>query len=207
MTVLLPVFVLAVLCAIAAVYSFYKKRSNRYTDNKQMLQANPFEKVLYIFGAGLGPLYTYMLTVAMAPFRCLKQVDNTFTLVPSPSLDCFDKQWNDNWATIILGLLVVLAIPAFFISVLVKYRNSFNSNTFNFRYAYLISGVKPQFYYWNVFLLFRKASIVMLIDLTNDFDPFLRTFLVAMMLLFFMFVDTMAQPRPEDSSSRVFSLL
>jgi hypothetical protein len=197
---------MAVLLFLAFVLFIFEKRKNPSV-LKQKLHANPFEKAMWIFGAGVGPLYTYLISVAMAPFRCLKQIDGSYTLVPSPNLDCFDAQWNRNLATIMLGLLMVFLIPTFFIYILWKYRPDFSSNVFHFRYGYLVSGVKPKFYWWNILQLCRKTLVVMMIDLTNGSDPFLRTFLVIIIMFGFMHVESLLRPRPETSSSRSFSLL
>jgi hypothetical protein len=174
---------------------------------QKRLHANPFEKSIFIIGSGLGPLYTFLITIALSPFRCLKQVDDSLTLVPSPNLDCYDANWSQNWGTILLGLSYIILIPAYFIFVLWRNRSNFESNQFYFRYRYLISGLKPQFYWWNVYQLLRKTLLVMMIDLTNSFDDFARKYLVFIALLGGMLVETLLQPRIKDSASRNFSIL
>jgi hypothetical protein len=203
-TVLLPISVFLGFLFIASLV--WKYGENREFWEKR-LRANPFERAGFLFGAALTPMYTYILSVAMAPFRCYKQGDGSYSLVPSPNLDCYDEQWWNQWAVITLGLLYVILIPVFFMFVLWKNRGHFTSNKFIFRYGYLISGLKSSFYWWNVYQLFRKTALVMVIDLTNSFDPFLRTFFVIIVLLFSMIMEVLLQPRQEEGFSRTASIL
>jgi hypothetical protein len=185
------------------VNSFQKWRD--LTIVLQNNKANPFDRAIYLYGAGLGPLYTYLISVALSPFRCLRQEDGSLTLVASPSLDCFDIRWRGNWASIGIGLLNVILVPSIFIYVLWKYRRDFFDNKeFLFRYGYLTTGLKRKYYWWNVFQLFRKTLLVTTIDLSNNLNTFLRMFLVIGVLLCSILLETLCQPRQESSMSRYF---
>jgi hypothetical protein len=104
LTVLLPMFVLSILLLIAIIVQQYRKRENPHYWDKRLFP-NPFERAIFLFGSGLSPLYTYIISVAMAPFRCFEQFDGSYSLVPSPNLDCYDDQWRSHWIAITIGLL------------------------------------------------------------------------------------------------------
>jgi hypothetical protein len=72
--VLSPFIFFAVLLLIAGIVHLNERRTNPLA-LKEKRKANPFERALFMFGSSLGPLYTYLISVAMAPFRCLSQPD------------------------------------------------------------------------------------------------------------------------------------
>jgi hypothetical protein len=152
-------------------------------------------------------LYTSIMTMALAPFRCFKQVDGSFTLVPASNFNCYDDEWNKRLFPTMIGLMYVPLIPLFFIWILWKHKNNLKNNSFVFRYGYLIARLKPGLYWWNVFQLLRKALLVMLIDLTNNLDPFLRIFAVVLVLFALLFLETSLRPYNNDMISQVSSLV
>jgi hypothetical protein len=204
--VLLPIIALATLLLIAAIVFVREKHKNPHV-YAQKTRATPFERAMVVFGSCLVPMYTYLISVSMSPFRCFEQDNGSLTLVPSSNLDCYDELWSKNWPIITLGLLYVILIPGFFIFILWKYRGNHYNNTFYFRYGYLVAGLKPQFYWWNVFQLFRKSLVVMMIDLSNSLNTFLRMFLVVTVLLSGTLIETLLQPRREENVSRYFGLM
>jgi hypothetical protein len=104
--------------------------------------ANPFERAIFMYSNGLLALYTFIISIALAPFRCFKQEDGSQTLVPASSHNCFDSAWKQNGLTISLGLIYVMIIPLYFAGILVLYHknNRVSSNYFEFRYGFLVRG-------------------------------------------------------------------
>jgi hypothetical protein len=176
--------------------------------NSQQSRGNPHEKVVFLFGAGIAQWYTFIITIALSPFRCKLQIDGSYTLTASPSLDCYDYQWMKNWPIICIGLSYILLIPAYFFFILWKNRNNLTDPHFIRRYGYLILGIKPKLYWWNVFQLLRKTFLVMMIDLSNSLDSMMRVFLVLVALLAGMFFESLVQPRKDqNASSQTYVLL
>jgi hypothetical protein len=55
---------------------------------RHRISAHPFEKALSIYIFLLTSLYTFIVSVALSPFRCYPQADGSYTLIPNPSQDC-----------------------------------------------------------------------------------------------------------------------
>jgi hypothetical protein len=161
---------------------------------KRRAISNPFERAVNIYIAISVGMYIYMLTVALEPFRCFKQFDNSFTLVSSPSLDCFDGTWSNHWFSILLGLFYIIAMPGSIIFIFWKYRFSLNTNFFIWRFGLLTSRFKRQYYWWSLYVLAKKTLLVMLVDLTNDYNAQLRSFMVLLVLIFTMCVESLCKP-------------
>jgi hypothetical protein len=192
----LPWISLGVLFASAWIsVQIFQRKDPKFMESK--LKPNPYERAIFLYSSGLSSMYTFICSIGLAPFRCYEQDDGSQTLVPAPSLDCFDSRWKENWFLVLLGLSYVIFIPLYFFWILWMYKQNEYSNTFHFQYGFIVRGLKKKFYWWNLFQMLRKAVVVMLVDLTSTYNVYLRTFLVIMTLLFGMFVETILQPREE----------
>jgi hypothetical protein len=191
---------------LVSVSFFILKRNNPnlLTDKRK---PNPFDRAVFLYFSGLAALYTYIISLAMAPFRCLQQFDGSLTLVRSPELDCYDVEWRKHWFVIVLGLSYIIAVPACFGYILWTYHRNKYSNAFQFRFGFLVRGYKKNFYWWSLFQLFRKTFLVMVIDLSSSYNPYLRTLMVLLVLLSTVLVEAITQPRIEGSLSRMLTTL
>jgi hypothetical protein len=136
LAVAFPIIIGACLFLIAVIgHLFLKKLHPELLQSKRI--PSPFERAINLC---LSSLYTFIISFAMAPFRCFAQADGSFTLVPSPDLDCFDNQWIRNWPLICLGLLYILVIPIYFVCILYFYKPKQMSNAFYFRFGFLVLG-------------------------------------------------------------------
>jgi hypothetical protein len=87
------------------------------------------------------------------------------------------------------------------------YRKDQASNEFHFRYGFFIGAYKKEYYWWGLFQMFRKAFLVMVIDLSNSYNAYLRTFLVLIVFISTMLIESLLQPRYEASLSRSLNLV
>jgi hypothetical protein len=122
-------------------------------------------------------------------------------MVASPDIDCYDDVWNKHWFSIFFGLQYIILIPAFIVSVLWKNRKMVDSNVFQWRFGLLTSRYKPQFFWWSLYLLAKKTVVVMLIDLTNDFSVFLRSYLVLLVLVTALVIESLCKPLKRSNQS------
>jgi hypothetical protein len=202
----LPLVSLGLIFAIAWIsVEILKRKDPKLMESK--LKPNPYERAIFLYSWGLSSMYTSICSMGLAPFRCYKQDDGSQTLVPAPYLDCFDSKWRENWFPILLGLSYIILIPTFFIWILWSYKQNQFSNSFHFRYGFIVRGLKKEFYWWNLWQMLRKAVVVMMVDLTSTYNVYLRTFLVVMILLIGMFVETILQPREEMGVATFVSVM
>jgi hypothetical protein len=95
--------------------AFCRKRLNSIS------LANEFHKAISSFLLVFTTLYTFVLTNSFSVFRCFPQDDSTYTLISSPSLDCYDSLWFQNIWLIIVNLLIIVFSPI--VLFLILYRN------------------------------------------------------------------------------------
>jgi hypothetical protein len=204
----LPVIALVFCLLIAVMANHMMKRRNAAASKRQRnFTASPFDRAIQFYCLGLVAMYTFIINIALSPFRCYEQEDRTMTLVPAPYLNCFDSQWKENWPTVVIGLLYIILIPCFFFRVLVLYRSSRQSNIFHFRFGFLVKGYRAEYYWWGLFQMLRKTLLVLVIDLSSSYNTYLRTFLVLLVFFSTMLTESLLQPRLESSISRLVSML
>jgi hypothetical protein len=199
----MPAMILFVFMVFASfIYLIQRVRGSQTLEKR--LNASPFERAFSLYLAILVGMYVYVLTTALEPFRCLEQPDRTLTLVASPYLDCFDTQWSDHWVSIGFGLAYMVFIPTFLVTVLWSYRHSMDTNKFQWRFGLLTSKYKRQYYWWSLYLVAKKIFLVMLIDLTNDYTVHFRSFLVLLMLIAALVIESLCKPRKYNHGASKF---
>eukprot|EP00475_Leptophrys_vorax_P004129 TRINITY_DN12463_c0_g1_i1.p1 TRINITY_DN12463_c0_g1~~TRINITY_DN12463_c0_g1_i1.p1 ORF type:complete len:237 (-),score=48.88 TRINITY_DN12463_c0_g1_i1:46-708(-) len=97
-----------------------------------------------------------------------------------------------------LGLLEIVAVPVILCSIFWFNRFDIQTNEFVWRYGKLTENYVRQYYWWEVVVLVRKTSIVMVADLINNWDPQLKIFLVEIVLLLHIFAEYLFQPRSRE---------
>jgi ABC-type Fe3+-siderophore transport system permease subunit len=169
------------------VYLFKKKKMSRFGGRNFSStfgrDASIPQKSICILLMLLTSLYTFVMSNTLAAYRCLPQDDGTFTLLSAPSLDCYDSVWNENFPVIFFGILVTLSVPVSVAIILFLNRNKLKSNDFTWTFGFLISPYSSKFYWWEIVVLLKKIVYVLLVDLTNSFGIFERSFMLILFLI------------------------
>jgi hypothetical protein len=171
--------------------------------NNNLRFASPLDKSLHLFLMLLTTLYTYVLSSIFSAFRCYPQDDETFTLLSSPALDCYDSVWYKNLWIIVIGVLILCAVPTSLFLILRRNRNRRMDNQFYWRFGRLIDPYKPAFYYWEVVLMIRRTIFVSLVDLTNSWQKFDRSFVLIVFLLAELLLEVLVQPYSKEKNFTV----
>jgi hypothetical protein len=166
---------------------------------KNLHSANALDKSIAAFLIALTTLYTYVLSTIFSAFRCFPQDDGTFTLLSSPSLDCYDSVWNKYIFVIVVGILIISAVPFILLFILVKNSNRRTNNQFYWRFGRLYEFYKPKYYYWEVIVLIRRTIFVSLVDLTNGWQKLERSFILIAFLVVEFTVDIAIQPHAKSN--------
>eukprot|EP00475_Leptophrys_vorax_P019219 TRINITY_DN26246_c0_g3_i3.p1 TRINITY_DN26246_c0_g3~~TRINITY_DN26246_c0_g3_i3.p1 ORF type:complete len:303 (-),score=53.21 TRINITY_DN26246_c0_g3_i3:57-965(-) len=178
-------------------YHFQKRRNPRAFRNRKL--PNPIERALSLYIQGLIGLSTFLISSGLAPFRCYQQSDGSFTLLQSPDLNCYDEAWLSHLWIVIAGLLEIAAVPVILILIFWFNRLQLNQNEFIWRFGSLTELYVPKYYWWEAVMLVRKMSFVMIVDLTNDWNVQLRTFLLEIVMLTHVLAEHFCQPRQMSS--------
>jgi hypothetical protein len=163
------------------------------------VKAHPsaFDKCISFWLMMAGTFYTFVLSMVLSAFRCYPQEDGSFTLLPSPSHDCYDSEWYSNLWIIVLGISFLVYLPVQVVLILWK-NQKISSNMFFARYGVLVSPYKKQYFYWEVILMMRKLLLICLVDLTNGLPNTDRSFILVCFLFAEMFLDVFLNPFQED---------
>jgi hypothetical protein len=155
---------------------------------------DPLERAYSLFLFISTSLYTFILSSVFSPFRCYRQPDGSQTLIPKPTESCFNDSWKSHLPIITLGMLIALSIPLILLILLYFNRSGMESNVFRRRYGMLVVPYRMKFFWWELVLMFRKALLVMLIDLSNNQSVFLRNYGVILFLLIIALIEAYVQP-------------
>jgi hypothetical protein len=147
----------------------------------------------------LSTFYTFVLGMVLSAFRCYPQEDGSYTLLTSPSHDCYDSEWYSYLWIIIFGMLFLVYFPIQLAFVLWRNRAKINSNAFFYRYGVLVAPYKAQYFYWEVVLLIRKLILICLVDLTNGMPSSERAFILICFLILELFLDFLSNPFKEEN--------
>jgi hypothetical protein len=192
--VLLPFIVFCVTMSIAYVsYTYQAHRFPRRFAIQSM--PSPIDRGISLYIRGILGLTTYVVMVGFAPFRCYQQPDGSYSLVPSSDLSCYDQDWFSHMFIIVLGLIEIILLP---LGVFLIFQIKLQENKFRWRFGILTLSFKAKYYWWEVVVLMKKLCFVMMVDLTNDFDPSLRVFFAEIVLLIGFLSEYVCQPRKEE---------
>jgi hypothetical protein len=172
----------------------YRKSRTGQAGAKFYFKNAVFDKCISLLLMLTSTFYTFVLSMILSAFRCYPQEDGTFTLLPSPSLDCYDSEWYKHVWIIVLGIMFLAYFPVQIGIVLWKNRRNLQSNVFFARYGVLVSPFKERYFYWEVVLMLRKVFLICLVDLTNGMAISERSFILICFLFAEMFSDVLVNP-------------
>jgi hypothetical protein len=199
------VLIIIVFSFIFLVGMFFTFLKSRIKSLRLKLVANPLDKSIAAFLMLLTSLYTFVLSSILSAFRCFPQGDGSYTLIPSPSLDCYDSIWYDHLGIIAIAIVLICIIPIGLFAILFLNRNQRTNNRVYWRFGRIIEPYKPNFYYWEVVVLIRKTIFVCLVDLTNGWQKLNRSFIIIAYLLIESFMDNLLKPFAENQGT-IFKL-
>ncbi len=142
-------------------------------------------------------MFTFIASKVLGPLECYQQPDKSFTMVLSPSLRCYEGDWNANYASVILFSFLYLGlIPVLILFVFVKYRASEKRKTpiFLARYGSLVRPYKSNLYFWELVLSIKKFLFVILVKVLAGVGISLRLFYLICTLLFFILFENYFLP-------------
>ncbi len=161
------------------------------------------EKAISLYLMALTSLYTFVLSNSMSAFRCFLQGDGSYTLVSSPDLNCYDSSWNSNLFSIFLGMIVTISVPCVVCWILYSHRSlkSRQSNHFYWKFGFLCSPYRHDYYWWEAIVLLKKGFFVIFIDISSNLSLFERTFVLIVYFAFEIVIDSIIFPYRMESKS------
>jgi hypothetical protein len=156
-----------------------------------MTKKESFRAGIFLFTC----MFTFLASNSFKPFRCMRQVDGTYSMIANPSENCFESRWNKNIGIAVLSIITyILFIPLYIMRDLYKARKNVHNRAFVLAYGGLITAYKEKYYYWECFSILKKTFLVMLIDLLGNEDSISRIYYVVMVLILSMAVEYVSWP-------------
>jgi hypothetical protein len=139
-----------------------------------------------IFVEVLTYTYVYMIFEVFKPFNCVKDLDGSFSLQASPDLKCFDSQWNQHIAYLVIYIFIyVFLLPGALITFFVRYKRDIQNVWFVERFGSLCAPFKSEVFFWEALLILKRTVFSFS---TNVLNALLLSILRYFAVLFFLFV-------------------
>lgn len=175
-----PVALICLMVVIAFIIRCYIQFTNpKVLKNSQ--NPDPFENALSMYIFMLTSLFTFLLSIAFAPFRCYPQSNGTYSMIPKPSEGCYDATWNQHLLLIIVGMIEFgnWYYAWSCVSTVISFNPTDFSGDLGFLFAHLdISIIGGSFFlcwrnHWQWFLLIWRTVIRFTFDVTcwSSFSP------------------------------------
>jgi hypothetical protein len=152
----------------------------------------------------ISSLYTLLVAGAVSPFVCAQQF-GSYVLLTSPSIVCFQGEWNSRAFFIYLFAVVYfVGYPCFVgVNFWINRRNNVKDTLFAKKFEHLIGSYKPECLYWELVMLGKRMSFAIIAQIApiygeSNVYPY---FLVIFLLFCFMVLENIFMPFKRHSSS------
>jgi hypothetical protein len=194
MQMLAPLFFVGFLFAVMGcleLWQRYKKRKN----NVERDGPDPISRVIYIIVFILSNMFTFLATKVLGPLECYRQPDRTFTMYLSPTNNCFEGEWAQNYGSVVFYAFLYLGLAPF--SILVVFfirRKHIWDREFLWKFGALIRPYKKTLFFWELVATFKKTMFVVLIKALADISIFGRLFYLICFLVVFLGIENLFLP-------------
>lgn len=158
------------------------------------LEANIVRTLIILFFV----TYTYVVVQLGKPFACRKEYDGKYTMVSSPSLNCYDDEWKRNLPQVIFfAIIYVVILPGI---LLYNFLNSnrkklISSAWFVDRFGVISMYFKPRYFYWELVVTIKKIMFSLISNVFgNSVGSSTKQFLVVCLLFGFLLLDVLFFP-------------
>jgi hypothetical protein len=150
-------------------------------------------------------LYAYVLSGLFQAFNCSKQLNGTYTLNPSPSLICFNSEWNSHLPLIISFLVIYVCLyPSFLLYLYVHYRNSLDHPIFQKICSTTTSGYTRTCFWWELMSMLKKCWLSLAFNIFSLFlSSYSKNFAVLSILFISLIFELLFTPFKTKSENRL----
>lgn len=107
-------------------------------------------------------LHTSLTKVLFSAFACRELLSGEYWLSANLAIRCWDEEHISNLAQMALpGIVVwVIGLPTITLMQLVMSKNTLGDSNFRLQYSFLYKGYRPNWYFWEFVILYRKILLV-----------------------------------------------
>jgi hypothetical protein len=163
----------------------------------QIILTDSFLYVFFTLSSTLGSLF---FTTSLEPFLC-RENGSEWVFISDSTVSCFDSRWMSQvaWFGLFL-ILYLLIIPLSMFGVLHSNRDLIRKNIIHSWLNPLLKGYRLECYFWELFLLFRKAVFFTLAKLlsTDVSDSKFNLLVMVLFQIMFLGADMLVRPYRSD---------
>jgi hypothetical protein len=192
-----PIIFFAIVFPSVAAYSFYAKKKQPEGGNKNDDSNGPdvLTRLVYIFVFLLSTMYTMLATTVFRPMQCLSQPDGKFTMILSPTENCYEGLWQQNYPWVVILAIILLGFaPGAIIVEFWRYRGNTDSLKFDWLYGALTRPYRKKYFWWELVATLKKIVFVVLVDVLADVTQYARLFYLICFLMLFMGLENTIRP-------------
>ncbi|CAG9321984.1 unnamed protein product [Blepharisma stoltei] len=107
-------------------------------------------------------IHPSLIKYYFSSFDCTELDDNKYWLISDLNLRCWGSQHVFNIAAISLPAILVweIRMPTMCLFMLLKNRGQLDNINMRIKYGFLYNGYKPESYYWEFVIIYRKIGII-----------------------------------------------
>jgi hypothetical protein len=155
-------------------------------------------------------LYSFLASVALAPFNCKKLGENTTVLVSSAEVTCFDSAWRSHLPEAVIFLLeYFLFCPLYIAWIMYKFRklerikSRFGIAVRERTFKAMVQPYRKVFYYWESVTTLKRVSFVFCFILLDSFGYFTKIWVAILILFGFAWLESIAVPYSRRNWAKV----
>lgn len=141
-------------------------------------------------------LHPSLTKVTFSIFSCSELLPSQYWLITDMSIRCWDMEHLKNIVSIALPSMIVwiFGLPLFCLGLLYRTRQRLSAELIQIKYSFLYKGYKPEYYYWEFVILYRKVALVCASVFLSSISTMVQALSILAILLICLFVHAAVKP-------------
>jgi hypothetical protein len=190
-----PFLLMIIEYVFAYSYYFLHKKFSK-TQRKPLIKTDFWAWSIRTFLVLITMSYAYVIVEAARPFSCRRNPNGTYTLVSSPDLDCYDKEWFSHAGVVVFFILIyVVVFPGALLWAFFKFKDRVGTPWFNIRFGVVVAQFKDEHYFWEMVVLLKRALFSVIANIIGPVvNSATKLFLVTCLIFGFLVVEIVFLP-------------
>lgn len=141
-------------------------------------------------------LHPSLTKVTFSIFSCSELLPSQYWLITDMSIRCWDLPHLKNILSIALPSVIVwiFGLPLLCLGLLYRTRQRLSAELIQIKYSFLYKGYKPEYYYWEFVILYRKVALVCASVFLSSVSTMVQALSILAILLICLFVQAALKP-------------
>ena len=141
-------------------------------------------------------LHPSLTKITFSIFSCSELLPHQYWLITDMSIRCWDLPHLKNILSIALPSVIVwiFGLPLLCLGLLYRTRQRLSAELIQIKYSFLYKGYKPEYYYWEFVILYRKVALVCASVFLSSVSTMVQALSILAILLICLFVHAAVKP-------------